>query len=276
MKLDCEVIRDLLPLYAEHMASPASTALVEEHLQECEACRAELEQMQLPVPVQPEPQPDAPLKGIRTALRKKRILTAAAAVLAVLCAVVLVFWMGNLSTPVTAEEAGIWLYNKKEDGANLCVLEVQGENVRLETEGGFSWGKEYITVRAMRYTFPGLHAALTKLTGSEIVSTEIAVSRTQVLAVECADGTRYYSDSQQVERFICGGRTRTAPCGTGTAPRNNMGTTLRRADYGHGNHLPALLQGCVPVSERSDPLGDTGRRADPGDLLQGAGRSEEL
>ena len=62
MKLDCEVIRDLLPLYAEHMASPASTALVEEHLQECEACRAELEQMQLPVPVQPEPQPDAPLK----------------------------------------------------------------------------------------------------------------------------------------------------------------------------------------------------------------------
>ena len=171
MKLDCEVIRDLLPLYAEHMASPASTVLVEEHLQECEACRAELEQMQLPVPVQPEPQPDAPLKGIRTALRKKRILTAAAAVLAVLCAVVLVFWMGNLSTPVTAEEAGIWLYNKKEDGANLCVLEVQGENVRLETEGGFSWGKEYITVRAMRYTFPGLHAALTKLTGSETVST---------------------------------------------------------------------------------------------------------
>ena len=124
--------------------------------------------------------------------------------LAVLCAVVLVFWMGSLSTPVTAEEAGIWLYNKKEDGANLCVLEVQGENVRLETEGGFSWGKEYITVRAMRYTFPGLHAALIKLTGSEIVSTEIAVSRTQVLAVECADGTRYYSDSQQVERFIAG------------------------------------------------------------------------
>ena len=45
MKLDCEVIRDLLPLYAEHMASPASTALVEEHLRECEACRTELEQI---------------------------------------------------------------------------------------------------------------------------------------------------------------------------------------------------------------------------------------
>ena len=82
MKLDCEVIRDLLPLYAEHIASPASTALVEEHLESCDACRAELRQMQRPVPVQPEPQPDAPLKGIRKTLQKKSIRTVAAAVLA--------------------------------------------------------------------------------------------------------------------------------------------------------------------------------------------------
>ena len=40
MKLDCDVIRDLLPLYAEKLASPASSALVEQHLAECEACRA--------------------------------------------------------------------------------------------------------------------------------------------------------------------------------------------------------------------------------------------
>ena len=57
MKLECDVIRDLLPLYAEKLASPASSALVEQHLAECEACRAELEQMEKPVPVQPEPQP---------------------------------------------------------------------------------------------------------------------------------------------------------------------------------------------------------------------------
>lgn len=197
MKLECDVIRDLLPLYAEKLASPASSALVEQHLSECPACRAELEQMEKPVPVQPEPQPDAPLLGIRKTLQKKSIRIAAAAVLAVLCAFGLVFWMGGAKTPVTAEQAKIWTYNKKENEANLCVLEVQGKNVRLETEGGFSWGKEYITVRAMRYTFPGLHAALTKLTGSEIVSTEIAVSRTQLLTVQCADETRYYRDGQQ-------------------------------------------------------------------------------
>ena len=130
MKLECDVIRDLLPLYAEKLASPASSALVEQHLAECEACRAQLEQMEKPVPVQPELQPDAPLRGIRKTLQKKSIRIAAAAVLTVLCAFGLVFWMGGAKTPVTAEQAQIWTYNKKEDGANLCVLEVQGKNVR--------------------------------------------------------------------------------------------------------------------------------------------------
>ena len=160
MKLECDVIRDLLPLYAEKLASPASSALVEQHLAECEACRAQLEQMEKPVPVQPEPQPDAPLRSIRKTLQKKSIRIAAAAVLAVLCAFGLVFWMSGAKTPVTAEQAKIWTYNKKENEANLCVLEVQGENVWLELEGSFNWGKPSVTVRAVRYTFPHIHAAL--------------------------------------------------------------------------------------------------------------------
>jgi hypothetical protein len=45
MKLPCNVIRDLLPLYAEDMVSPESRALTEEHIAECAACRAALEAM---------------------------------------------------------------------------------------------------------------------------------------------------------------------------------------------------------------------------------------
>lgn len=90
MKLECDVIRDLLPLYAEKLASPASSALVEQHLAACPACRAELEQMEKPVPVQPEPQPDAPLKNIRSSLNRRRLRTmlcsfAAALALAAVC-----------------------------------------------------------------------------------------------------------------------------------------------------------------------------------------------
>ena len=122
MKLECDVIRDLLPLYAEKLASPASSALVEQHLSECPACRAELEQMEKPVPVQPEPQPDAPLRSIRKTLQKKSIRIAAAAVLAVLCAFGLVFWMGrrkNAGDGRTGEDLD--LQQKGKRGQPLCA-----------------------------------------------------------------------------------------------------------------------------------------------------------
>ena len=38
MKLDCEVVRDLLPLYADEACSAQSRTLVEEHLRDCPAC----------------------------------------------------------------------------------------------------------------------------------------------------------------------------------------------------------------------------------------------
>ena len=42
MKMNCDVIRDLLPLYADEVCSEASKALVEEHLRSCESCEKEL------------------------------------------------------------------------------------------------------------------------------------------------------------------------------------------------------------------------------------------
>ena len=202
MKTSCDIIRDLLPLYAEHIASDATNALVEEHLETCEDCRAELRQMQLPVPVQPEPQPDAPLRSIKNTLQKKRIRTAAAAVLTLLCAVALVAWMGTARVPATAEQAQFWTYNRKENGVNLCILEVQGEGVWLDMEGTFSWGKPSVVVHAMRYRFPGMHRVLTALVGSDRYPVWVMVSRTQLLTVICADQTLYYRDGQPVDRYI--------------------------------------------------------------------------
>lgn len=43
MKIDCNVIRDLLPLYAENMVSEETVALVRAHVQDCPACQAELD-----------------------------------------------------------------------------------------------------------------------------------------------------------------------------------------------------------------------------------------
>ena len=45
MKTSCSVIQDLLPLYAEDLAGEDSRKLVEEHLEECDACKQSLEEL---------------------------------------------------------------------------------------------------------------------------------------------------------------------------------------------------------------------------------------
>ena len=45
MNKDCEVIRDLLPLYADEVCSERSRELIEEHLHECPDCSAMLEKL---------------------------------------------------------------------------------------------------------------------------------------------------------------------------------------------------------------------------------------
>jgi len=48
MKMECDVIQDLIPLYVEHIASEKSCKLVEEHVNECDKCKAFLEEIQEP------------------------------------------------------------------------------------------------------------------------------------------------------------------------------------------------------------------------------------
>ena len=45
MKKECNIIKDILPLYVEDMVSADTSAFVEEHLEKCAECRAELEDM---------------------------------------------------------------------------------------------------------------------------------------------------------------------------------------------------------------------------------------
>ena len=44
MKITCNIIEDLLPLYIDDMVSEDSRQLVEEHLKECAACRKMLDE----------------------------------------------------------------------------------------------------------------------------------------------------------------------------------------------------------------------------------------
>lgn len=50
MRIDCDIIKDLLPLYAENMVSEKSKSMVEEHLAECEDCKNTYGSMVEPAP----------------------------------------------------------------------------------------------------------------------------------------------------------------------------------------------------------------------------------
>lgn len=45
MKVSCEIIKDLLPLYHDEVCSNDSMAMIEEHLIGCDNCKAELQAM---------------------------------------------------------------------------------------------------------------------------------------------------------------------------------------------------------------------------------------
>ena len=53
MKITCNIIEDLLPLYVDDMVSEDSRKLVEEHLKECPACRKMQEEMMTVLIVEP-------------------------------------------------------------------------------------------------------------------------------------------------------------------------------------------------------------------------------
>lgn len=94
MKITCNVIEDLLPLYVDQLLSEDSRSLVEEHIRECEACQKHLEILrkeQAPFEtIKPQKASDLEaqkaLKGIRRTILKKRILAVCIAVVCVLAA----------------------------------------------------------------------------------------------------------------------------------------------------------------------------------------------
>ena len=96
MKITCNIIEDLLPLYIDDMVSEDSRQLVEEHLKECAACRKMLDEMKKEnqlrtVSGNAKRKSDrcteiAPLKKIRRRIRRKRIISIILAAVLVLLA----------------------------------------------------------------------------------------------------------------------------------------------------------------------------------------------
>lgn len=75
MKVTCNVIKDVLPLYLENMLSDDSCTMVEEHIEQCQECKNYLNEMRT-FNEMPVDRNTSPLLKIKSTLRKKKIQTA--------------------------------------------------------------------------------------------------------------------------------------------------------------------------------------------------------
>ena len=93
MKTDCEIIRDLMPLCAEQIASEKSQALVAEHVAECADCRERYAAMQQPEPAITEHKSEAEHFERSYKQQKKHLVWK---IVLIACAVGAVFWIGSI------------------------------------------------------------------------------------------------------------------------------------------------------------------------------------
>lgn len=70
--ISCDIVQDLLPLYADGQASEASKQLIHEHIQQCEACAAMAKSMCTPMEPKSEPEETLCVDILRRQKRRNR------------------------------------------------------------------------------------------------------------------------------------------------------------------------------------------------------------
>ena len=177
MKLSCNIIRDLLPLYAEELASADSREAVEGHLLGCESCRKAYEDMKTcPVIIPEEPGLDT----VRRGLWRRRLLTA-------LCAVLIVCMAGCwflcwLTAPIYLDKSIITDIQDNHDGTvtismdaaavgrQTFQLEIDptdaGETIVLWTSRWLEWTWSEPIPRPLSITRSVIHNGIYLCTGT--------------------------------------------------------------------------------------------------------------
>ncbi len=87
-RLDCCIVRDLLPMYIEGLTEEQTTGQVLEHLEHCPECKAKECSMRMQVPIPPAPK--GKLKFLKR-VKRTRLIAAALTVVCVLLALILVY-----------------------------------------------------------------------------------------------------------------------------------------------------------------------------------------
>lgn len=120
MDISCNIIRDLLPLYAEGLTSQDSNALVEGHLCVCDACTRQLGILKkaqiVPVDVETET-----LKKVGTAIRRRRVMAVLTTLMVVVSILASIFTFLTVPMALPKEDAVISVEKEADGGLKMTV-----------------------------------------------------------------------------------------------------------------------------------------------------------
>lgn len=106
MKISCDIINDLLPLYAENMVSTDSKKLVNEHLANCERCRHAYSEMRENVEL-PRNTDTSSLKVLSKKLLRGRVIAAILVLLIITGLLMSVWYVGTSECVVRVSFTGV-------------------------------------------------------------------------------------------------------------------------------------------------------------------------
>lgn len=149
MRNECNIVRDILPLYIEDIASADTVSFVEDHLRKCPDCQAEYVNMKKPIEIpaiKDVPKNDiSPLKSMKRLLLIQKIQTIV--FIAILLAVILIAAYAALDAPIYLPYTEDLLSISENLDGSITVL--FSENVTdskcLETKGD---GAIYYSIEA--------------------------------------------------------------------------------------------------------------------------------
>ena len=107
--IKCDVIRDLLPLYADHVTSEESGALIQSHLKDCPNCQAFLSELQAdsaPAHLNIDHAEMGALRKMKKKLRKRSLRITLISILATLALLYGVFFV-PLAVPFDSEQISV-------------------------------------------------------------------------------------------------------------------------------------------------------------------------
>lgn len=88
-KINCDIIRDLLPGYSDKILSESSNKLVKEHLQRCDKCLKEFQEMNKEIPSEIITNQDEEINYLKKYKRNKVLSIIFAVIIAILIAIIL-------------------------------------------------------------------------------------------------------------------------------------------------------------------------------------------